>query len=460
MKKTLTNFLMFALMIAIGFVGFIWLNNNKQQVEHAGLKMDAKPVDVIKVEKQPFNASVTAYGNVEPAIVLQSKAEVSGKVTYVHPDLKAGGSIAADTVVVRIDTEDYQVSLSQTQADLASSESQLAQLKQERASTQRSLSLAKKNLALGEKELERIRSLSQKGLLARSTLDAEEQKVIQLEQSVSDLQGQLTTYSSRIANADAQIRRSEQQVKGQKTTLQRTEIKMPFDARISVADVEKGEFVSVGNLLFEAINTDGVEIEAELPMQAMKVLLLSFKGQSLNIQPTDVKQALQRLQLKARVRLVGGKESAVWQARVSRISESVDPTRRTLSITVAVDNPYENIIVGERPPLLKGMYVAVELYAPAIEAIVIPRSAIHDGRAFVVGVDNQLEIRRLAIQSKQNDLAIISHGLEEGDWLIVNDLYPVIDKMPLAPQPKLAPPSNEEQTTDVIDSVLDLEGAE
>lgn len=460
MKKILKNLSMFVLMIAIGIAGFIFMNKNKKPAEHAGLQMAAKAVDVIEIKKAPFSASVTAYGSVEPAVVLQSKAEVSGKVTYVHPELKSGGGIAADTVVVRIDTEDYQVSLNQTQADLASSQSQLVQLKQEKTSTQRSLSLAKKNLDLGKKELERIRSLADKGLLARSALDAEQQKVIQLEQSVSDLQGQLTTYSSRIDNAEAQITRSEQQVKGQKTTLKRTEITLPFDARISSVEVEKGEFVSIGSTLFEAINTDGVEIKAELPMHSMQVLASSLHGQSIDLQASNVDQALQLLNLSARVRLVGGKKQAVWDARVARFSESVNPTRRTLSITVAVDNPYENIIVGERPPLLKGMYVAVELYVPSVEAIVIPRKAIHDDRAFVVSKDNRLEIRKLDIQSKQSNDAIINSGLNEGDLLIVNDLIPVIEGMPLTPQHTLPATNKTEQAiiADPSETPIDMEG--
>ena len=52
---------------------------------------------------------ITAYGNVEPAITLNSMAEVSGKVSYVHPNLKAGETIPAGTPVVRIDAEDYAV---------------------------------------------------------------------------------------------------------------------------------------------------------------------------------------------------------------------------------------------------------------------------------------------------------------------------------------------------------------
>jgi multidrug efflux pump subunit AcrA (membrane-fusion protein) len=49
---------------------------------------------------------------------------------------------------------------------------------------------------------------------------------------------------------------------------------------------------------------------------------------------------------------VSGLPGAVWEARVLRISEAIDATRQTLGIVVGVDNPYQKIIPGVRPPLL------------------------------------------------------------------------------------------------------------
>lgn len=434
MKKIFKNLAAFLVMIAIGVAIFMMMQKNKKPAEHTDGQLPAKPVEVLTVKRQPFKAHVTGYGNVQPAIVLRGKAEVSGKVSYVHPELKAGGSIPKGTVVLKIDPEDYEVSLKQTQADLASSKSQLDQLKQEEQSTRRSLELAKQNLRLGEKELERTRGIWEKRLISRSTLDAEEQKVIQLRQSVSDLQGQLNTYSSRKSSATAQLSRSTQQVRGQTTNLGRTEITMPFDARISSASAEKGEFVSTGTTVFEATSIDGVEISAEIPLPHMRTLFAAMQGQSIDISPSNLKAALGSLGLQATVRLVDEAiPKAIWEARVARFGESVDPTKRTLSVVVAVDKPYENIVLGERPPLLKGMFVSVELFAPESQALVIPRKALHQGRVYIVNKQQQLEIRDVEILTQQGNQAVIAAGLEEGEQVIINDLIPVIPGMPLAP---------------------------
>ena len=123
--------------------------------------------------------------------------------------------------------------------------------------------------------------------------------------------------------------------------------------------------------------------------------------------------------------------SAVWEARVLRISDSIDATRQTLGIVVGVDNPYEKIIPGKRPPLIKGMYTAVDLYAPSRPAMVIPRKALHQGRVYIANGDDKLDIRPVDIQLTQGDLVVIRSGIEEGERVIITDLIPVIEGMPL-----------------------------
>lgn len=435
MKAFLQKPLALLIMIAIGGIGAVLMVKSRAPAKHNDTALPSKPVDVVIADNIPFRVRVIAYGNVEPAISFQSKAEVGGKIGYVHPDLKRGNSIAAGTVVVRIDPEDYEVTLRQTQADLAASRSSLTQLQEEEKTTRQSLEFAQKNLDVGETELRRAQQMLSKRLVARSEVDREEQTVLQLRQQVAELQGQLNTYASRTASVNAQIKRSEQQVKGQQTTLGRTEITMPFTARIGEVAIEQGEFVSVGTNLFEALDIKGVEINAQLPVMHMRNLVSHLDRFTIDgRQAPNIQSILQSLNLTARVRLVGGPSRAMWEARVLRFGESIDPTRRTVSIVIGVDNPYEEVIPGKRPPLLKGMYTAVELYAPTREAMIIPRHAIHQGRVYVASAENTLEIKPVVVGFHQGDLAIIDAGLHVGDRVIINDLIPVIEAMPLTPE--------------------------
>ncbi len=523
MVKFIKNFLMLALMIALGVGGVLFMKKNKPALEHAENALPARAVEVMTAERAPFAATVLAYGNVQPATVLEARAQVSGKVAFIHPQLKAGGSVPAGEVVVEIDPEDYQTTLTQGEADLSSSRSQLAQLEQEEANLRQSLkvseqnlrvtqanvknvqrqtapvqknnqylqnnmalsrqnlNLTRQNLELAKKDLARVKSLGDRRLIPLNQVESQQQQVIQLEQQVvqqqqaivqmeqqltqqdqseakqdqsvlqqqqqvlqqqqqvTELQGQLRTFASRRASAEAQVRRAQQQVKGQKTTLGRTKVLMPFDARISAVSVEKGSVVSVGGVLFSADNTNGVEIRAEVPLRHMRSLVSSLQGQSVNLNAANAGELLRLLDLTAQVRVVGVADQQPWEARVARLSEAVDPVKRTLAIVVAIDNPYEHVVIGENAPLLKGMYVEVEISAPATNEIVLPRKVVHQGRVYVVDAGQKLEIRPIEIQSQEGETVVVKSGLQAGEQLVVNDLIPVIPGMPLAPQASLPP---------------------
>lgn len=419
--------------LGLGVVIAVALVKSRAPLEHSAAEMPRRDVETITAGPIPFRASITAYGSVQPAITLDSMAEVSGKIGYVHPNLKAGETIPAGTVVVRIEAEDYELSLQQTREDLKGSRSALQELEAEEKSTRRSLELARKNLTVGEAEYARLQDIYEKRLIAKSALDVEEQKVIQLRQQVEDLQGRLDGFDSRRRSIEAQIARAEQEVQNRTTILGRTEISLPFDARIGTVSIDPNEFVTVGAPLFEAIDLKGVEISAQLPIQSMRQLVSHLEDRD------DMAQQFVQtggrindsLGLSARVRLVSDMPSAVWDARVLRISEAIDATRQTLGVVVGVDNPYDKIIPGRRPPLLKGMYTAVDLFAPVRDALVIPRKAIHEGRVYVANADDRLEIRPLEIQLTQGDIAVVRSGIDGGERVIVTDLIPVIDGMPL-----------------------------
>jgi multidrug efflux pump subunit AcrA (membrane-fusion protein) len=425
----------FALLIALAVAAAIAavLVNSRAPLEHVAVEMPRRAVEALVAREIDFRSRVTAYGNVEPAITLNSMAEVSGKVSYVHPNLKSGETIPAGTLVVSIEAEDYELSLQQTREDLKASRSALAELEAEVKSTRRSFELARENLLVGEAELARIRDVHRQQLISKSTLDAEEQKVIQLRQQVQDLQGRIDSQASRRQSIEAQIARAEQEVQNRVTILGRTGITLPFDARIGSVSIDENEFVTVGSPLFEAIDLRGVEISAQLPLVSMRQLISHLENREVAMQQfvQTGGRINDSLGLSARVRLVNGMPEAVWDARVLRISEAIDVTRQTLGVVVGVDDPYEKIIPGRRPPLLKGMYTAVDLFAPQRRALVIPRRALHEGRVYIADADDRLEIRPVDVQLTQGELAVIRGGLEIGERVIVNDLVPVIAGMPL-----------------------------
>lgn len=440
MKKLLKKLPILPIIVITAIVIVVIAVKTKAPISHEKLGYPQKSVEVITISKIPFRARITAFGNVEPAILLKSKSEVSGKIAYIHPDLKQGASLEKGTVVLRIEPTTFKISLNQSEAALAGSQSSLVQLEVEEKSTKLALKIAQEKLDVGLVELDRIKSIWEKRLIAKTTLDKEEQTVLSLRQQVQDIEGKLSSYSSRKEAIRAQVKQSESLVNKSIDTLGRTEITLPFDARIGAVNVEKGEFTQPGGVLFEALGIKAVEINAQVPLRQFRSLitgLFDSNNSSINLQEPGVLQsALMRMQLEAKVRLVGNNNSSSnWNGELIRLSEAVDPTRDTLGLVVAVNNPYEGVIPGVRPPLLKGMYTSVELFAPAKPSFVIPRKAIHQNRVYIAKEDNTLDIRQIKILFNQGDLVTVldDGAVTEGEKLIISDVIPVIQGLPIKP---------------------------
>jgi len=438
MKKILKKLQILPIIVLTAVAIVVIAVKTKAPIKHENLGYPAKAVEVITVQKIPFRARVMAFGNVEPAVLMKAKAELSGKIVFIHPELKKGASLKKGTVVLRIEPTTYEISLNQSKAGLAGSKSSLTQLDVEERSFKGALKIAKQKLLFERKELKRLQSMWDKKLIARSTLDQEEKNVLSLEQQVQDIEGRLSAFASRKAAAAAKIKQSQSLVNKEKDSLGRTEITLPFDARIGQVLVENGEFTAIGGVLFEALGVQAVEINAQLPLRQFRALVAGIfdaGNTTLSLQnPKILQLAIKNMNLEARVHLVGNtSDQSEWNGELIRLSESVDPSRDTLGLVVVVNNPYEQVVPGIRPPLLRGMYTSVEFLAPSKETMVIPRKAVHQGRVYVALDNNTVDIRSIEISSSQGNLVVVKNGLNEGEQLIVSDVIPVMQGLPVIP---------------------------
>ncbi len=435
MKELIKKPLILPLTILFSIAIVILVVSQISTIEHQRQQYPVKAVEVVTVKKIPFRRRVVAYGTVEPAVSLVTRAEISGKISFIHPSLKKGESLAQGTLVLTIEPTTFEFSLDQSRAGLMSSQSSLEQLESEYQSLVRSLDLAKQNLKTGESELARLTSVWEKRLVSRSVVDVEEQKVLQLRQQVEELQGKIASYTGRRSALMAQIDQAKTQIAMSKDTLGRTEIRLPFDARIGKVSVEKGEYAAVGTELFELLGTQAVEVNAELPLNQFYPLIAGIEAASVDLtRPADLKAAISRLQLMSVVSLVGyGDPGAKWRGELSRIGESIDPNRDTINLVVTIKNPYKGLVPGRRPPLLKGMFVAVEFIGPIRMQIVLPRKAMHQGRVYIATPNNTLEIRPVSVNYTQGQLVTLSEGVEEGEKVIITDVVPVVNGISVSP---------------------------
>ena len=419
--------------LALAVAVLVLLLRNRSAPEQIALTEIAHPVQVISVPSLTVTPRATAYGNVEPGRVWDAVAEVSGRIIELHPELKKGELIPADTVIVRIDTSDYLLALRQVEADIQASEAQLAELTVSAANAEASLAIEREALRLAEADLARLAKLQRDGTVTQSAFEQEQRTVLNQRQNVQSLTNTLNLIPAQRALLEAQLERLRVQRESAQLNLDRTVIKMPFTGRIAQLNVEQAQFVRQGEVLAVADSIDVAEITVQLPLSRMRPLI---QPDDRPVSELSMAAARRALALQAVVRVPGLGLDVSWPARFVRATDAVDLRTRSLGIVVAVDEPYRQAQPGLRPPLIKGMFTEVELRGQTRpDSLVVPLSALHDGQVYVVDAEQRLQRRTLQLASVHETFAVVADGLQAGAKIIVSDLPVAIDGMLLEPVP-------------------------
>lgn len=429
--------LLFIPPILIAIAVLMFLVSGRDAPERKPAQELARAVRVITAEPIRLVPRVTGFGSVDPGQVWNAIAQVSGEVVYVHPNLKKGAILSAGTEIVRISTADIDLTVSQAQANIRSAEAKLAELEVTQSNTAAILAIEKRSLKLLEADLKRKEALRARGALAQAAVEQEQRETLAQRKKVQDLQNALRLLPTQRAVQREQIAVYQAQLSSAELDRSRTHITLPFDARIADVNAEAEQFVQTGGTLATADSVDVAEVEAQIPIAQFRAMIQASAPDNLpsGFSVENLSKIIETIGLEAVVRLRDGGDVVEWPARFARTSDLIDPKTRTIGAIVAIDGAYLQAIPGQRPPLIKGLFVEIEIRTHAIaNSIVVPRSAFHDGKLYVVNSEDRLDARSVKIGLLQGDIAVVSAGVEPGDRIVVSDLIPAIAGMLLKPQ--------------------------
>jgi len=232
----------------------------------------------------------------------------------------------------------------------------------------------------------------------------------------------------------AQIERAETRLEQAKQDLDDTRFEAPYDLRISEVDIELHQHAGAGQRLFRADSIEAAEIEAHIPLPMLRRLMGSVLRSKPPPGALDISERLDFSAISAEARLAGV-EGVRWPGRVTRVATGLDPVTRATRVVVTVDGPYHNVAPPERPALQPGMYLQVRLTTTSrVPMLVVPVTAVHEGEVYRLSDDDRLRRQPVSVAFQQNDLAVISEGLDAGDRIIVDDPVPALDGMAVQPR--------------------------
>ena len=416
--------LRFLLPVAFSVGVAVWLISTAEPPARVEQHKRSIIAHTIKAESMPVRATVRGYGNVHAAQSWEAISEISGTITWRHPELDTGNILQAGTKVLTIDPTAYELVVAQAQADLAALDADIAQLDTDEANTGRLLALEQSRLDLTKTELTRIRDLVERGVASQSVLDGQERATLQARRVVAELQNSQGLIPSRRNRLDAQMARMQAVLDRANRDLKKTEIIVPFDLRVDTVHVERHQFVAAGQPLVTADDIAQAEITVQIPMTSFRRLI---GGGSRGEAQVGMKLTNNFGKISVEVRLVSD-PSQTWPGRLVRVESALDPQARSVPAVITVDDPYANTNPPLRLPLVPNMYVEVLLKGPVIsESVMIPGSAVHGGNlVYLRDKEGHLVLRKVSVSWRQSGQAIIGNGVEPGEEVILDDLVPAI----------------------------------
>ncbi len=406
------------LIVLVGLIGFAGLAHLKKPPAEVADGERPLKVKVLPVKAASIPVTITGYGEVRTVKAVNLSAEVAGRVVAVHPRLRVGALIAADELLFQIDDRNYAAATAQSRAEVAQLASVVARLeKQSYIDTQR-LKTLERSRELARSEFLRVRDLlTEHKVGTRSSVDRAEQAYNAAVDQYDQMAQAVSLYPMRIKEAKSSLAAAGARQQQAGANLERCEVRAPFGGRLTMANVEQGQYVSPGQPLVTMADDRLLEIQVPLDSRDVRQWL------RFNAEPNPQSQAWfgQPEPVACPIRWTDDKQGQVWTGRLHRIV-AYDQKTRTITVAIRVEAADAGSDAG-RLPLVEGMFCAVEIPGRALpRAFAVPRAAVSFKNSVFVAVNQRLKTVDVQVARVDGDRAYITGGLNEGDTVIVTRL--------------------------------------
>ncbi len=315
------------------------------------------------------------FGTARALRFAELSAEVAARVVQRPDRIDAGVRVDEGELIVQLETIDFEQRVLVEKERLASLTASLGQLDVERERLLERIELAKKEAAIAKREYERGTSALARGGGTESEVESRLAIWHQADRVLTSLLESLDNWPLRKSALEADIRRSEADLRIAEQNVARTTIHSPLAGFLQDVFVQKGEWVTIGAPVARVVNLSTIEVPLRLPMEAAG-----------------------RVQSGARVTLrADSRNGSTWEGTIKRIAPEADATTRSVTVfvevtqSVATDDDGAMDAASADALLLPGQFVIGRVTGSNPQArLVVPREAVEGGRIMVVRPDGDV----------------------------------------------------------------------
>ncbi|MBI4641831.1 MAG: efflux RND transporter periplasmic adaptor subunit [Candidatus Tectomicrobia bacterium] len=370
------------------------------------------PVNTVTARIGTIDEKIPLTGDVLAQSQVQLLSQISGIIEKITVD--RGDRVKAGQVIAKIDDREFVSQVKQAQAALDMARAKWEQVQsgarpEEIGAVEEQVRQARANYENAKANLERVKQLFDQKLTSQSQFDEAQTRYTTSLAAYTSTQGNLKLIKEGARKEDrdsvlAQVRQAEANLELAQTRLKNTTFTAPFDGVIGTRYIDLGALVSPNRPLVDIINIDEVKVIARIVEREVGKIK-SGNLAELSVDPYP---------------------GRTFTGQVSKMSPTVDPNTRTAEI---------EIIVSNSDYLLKpGMFARLNVILRRHEGVLlIPKKAI---------IERSGLLSFFTVQSGNDGVSTailnpLKKGLENDDWVEVQDQIKVGDQVVIAGQVNL-----------------------
>ena len=338
------------------------------------------------------------FGEIVAGRKVDLRTFVGGEIVEASPNLRDGGIIESDELILRIDPFNYENAVDEAVARQTEASARHEELLAQRTQEENLFKRAEEQAILKQRDLNRAVKLAKAGHISQKTLDDKRLAVSMQQQSVEMRKSSLAIQEARLEQQEGAVKRSEIVVANAERNLMRTELKAPFRGFLNNVTAAEGRHLNVNDRIATLTDADQLEVRFHLSDQQFGRIVTSagqLKGQDINI--------LWKI----------GKKTLPFDGQIIRIGAEISQIAGGVSVFAAVATPSVDSIL--RP----GAFVQVQLADRPYENVVrLSENVLYNGNIVYIIVDGRLEPRPVETIGNIGGDVIIGNGLKTGDVVL------------------------------------------
>lgn len=437
--KIVLNILICVLILGAGVAGLMVLGKKPEVPTNDAKTVDAS-VPVVTAEVADWNLpfNINTDGEAVTYRVVTVGAEVQGRIVKKTTAARGGTFVEKGQLLFEIDPTDYELAIDQLKAQLLQTQEELNAVSVDVENAADLVKLAEEDLNLQKNQLDRMKSLKQRGTANDTEVEAAMKQELTARNALQSLRNQQRTLTQQLKTKAAGKALVEAQLAKAEVDLRRCQVVSPLEGRIVEDEVEEGDYIKPGEVLIHISDGSRMEVKTKLRSEELAWVWQQQIGDvnaPAGIDPLNIPK------VPCEVAYMFEGVETIWDGYVARLEGTgIDRDTRTFPCRVLVEKPRETRINDSAgrasispPTLLSGMFVTVRIPVESpLTLLRLPLEAVRPGGQLWVMRDSKLNILEVSLAHVEGEIALIrkdGSGLIAGDRVIVSPLASVWEGM-------------------------------